>query len=890
MARPLAALRRRLRRHPRRWTAAAVALVALLAAGIAAWVTCGFAGCPDVATLAVYQPEGASLLLDRHGEPFAELAPVAGGRVALHELPSRVPQAFVAVEDRRFFAHGGIDWRRLAGAFVANLRAGGIEEGGSTITMQLARNLFPERIEAERETAGRKLLELRMARAIESHFSKQEILELYLNHIYFGHGAHGIEAASRHYFGHPAASLDLAEAALLAALPKAPSHYDPRAHPQAARERRDLVLALMEEQGRVPPGQAAEARRAPLALAGERPAEPRQGAAPHFAEAVRRELEERFGRALYRRPVRVWTTLDLPLQRRAEEALAAQLAAVEAGEHGAYPGAGEGRPLDGAVVFLDARRGDALAWVGGRDYGRSQFDRVAHTARQPGSAFKPFVYAAALADGHALSEPLEDRPLTVELPGGDTWEPRNADDRYAGALALERALALSKNVATARLAREVGEERVAALAERLGVRPPIPHHPSMALGTVSLSPLELAAAYTPFATLGTRVTPRLVLRVDEPDGTVVWRSEPRGAEVLDPGVAYLVNRALAGAVDRGTGREARQPGVTGPLAGKTGTSDGNADAWFVGYTPSVVGVVWLGFDTPRQIAPGASGGRLAAPVWGRVAAGLGAAGDWQRPESVVERPIDPASGLPLAAGCRPAGAAAEPGLFLADRVPEAHCPGREPPSRQAFAAVRGGDAAPAAPVEERPLAVAEREATDDPAPARGDTAADDVAEAPPEPAAPVAPRTEAPAPVETASAEEREPEREPAEEPAEVPAPLTGWWQLTTRITDSRMERYEGLELGFRVHLSQDGGRITGEGTKWSEAGARLSGGRRTPIRLEGELDGDTLVLSFDEQGSRRASGGVLRFRREAGGRAFGGGFSSDAAGSRGVATLRRLP
>ena len=305
------------RRRRRRWplVLAALALLLLAVAG-AAWWTCGFGKCPDVEALARFQPRAASLLLDRHGTPVAQLSPVTHRVVRLHEMPNHVPEAFLAAEDQRFHQHGGIDWRRVGGAFLANVRAGEVEEGASTVTMQLARNLFPRVLPAAEREIDRKLLEMRVAQAIESRYSKAEILELYVNHIYFGNGARGIAAGARHYFRREPAELTLAQAALLAALPRAPTRYDPRRHPETARERRDVVLGLMAAQGRVAEEVVAAARAEPLGIAPP-PREPGPGEGPWFAAQVREALEEELGAALWDEPIRVWTTLDLPLQQAA---------------------------------------------------------------------------------------------------------------------------------------------------------------------------------------------------------------------------------------------------------------------------------------------------------------------------------------------------------------------------------------------------------------------------------------------------------------------------------------------------------------------------------------------------------------------------------------------
>jgi penicillin-binding protein 1A len=660
-----------------------------------AWDTCGFQGCPDVGDVTRRQLDGASLLVDRNGEPFANLLATEPRMVELASLPPTVREAFLAVEDQRFYKHAGIDWRRVVGAARANLRAGGFEQGFSTITMQIARNLFPDRIPGRARTLKRKLLEIRVAREIERRFGKDEILELYLNHIAFGQGTRGIEAASLVYFGREAKSLTLAESALLAALPKAPARYDPRAHPDAARARRDLVLRLMEQQGRVSHEAARAAREEPLGVAEAPPPRAQDPInSAYFAEAVRAELERSLGDSLYAQPVRVFTTLDLAVQREAVAALETQLRAIESGKLGAFkgplyaPGPPTGAPyLQGAVVVMDARGGDVLAWLGGRDSGQSQFDRVASARRLAGSAFKPFVYAAAFGRGYALSQPLVDEPFALALSDGSVWQPRNFGDSYDGHVSLRQALAASKNVPTVHLAEAVGRPVVASLAGRAGIED-VPLEPSMALGTVAVSPLELTAAYTAFAAGGVRALPRLVLRVETMDHRVLWSSQPARAPVLDAGVAFLVTQALRDAVDRGSGARARRGGLRGPAAGKTGTTNDGTDAWFVGYTPELVAGVWIGFDEPRTIVRGATGGRLAAPVWGRLMAAVAGsrkpAKDWPTPNGVVVREVDPWSGLVLADGCEGWSGASHREFFLEGFVPASYCPGRDEPPASGF--------------------------------------------------------------------------------------------------------------------------------------------------------------------------------------------------------------
>jgi penicillin-binding protein 1A len=656
-----------------------------------AWFRCGIDGCPDVARLRSYQPGKASRVLDRKGRLFAELRPVEGETLPLRRIPAHVRAAFLAIEDQRFYGHHGVDWRRVMGAAAANLRRTSYGEGFSTITMQLARNVFPRRIDPRERSLGRKLLEMRVAYAIEDRFSKDEILELYLSHIYFGNGARGIDAAARHYFGIGASSLSLAQAALLAALPKGPTVYDPRRHPDRARERRNLVLTLMEQQRRIEPAAADKARASPLGVVRRRRLPGDKDTAPYFVEEIRRQVEERFGERVYDETLRVTTSLDVDVQRPAEEELQRQLRTVESGALGRFRGPRywpSAAPFDnatpylqGAVVALEVGTGDVLAWVGGRDFHQSRFDRVKSSLRQVGSAFKPFVYAAALAEGHVLSERLVDEPIRVRLARNRWWEPKNYDQDYEGEVTVRDALVRSKNIPTVRLADAVGLGVVADVARKAGIESTIDPTPAMPLGTVAVSPLELATAYGAFAGLGQAALPRTLLRVEAESGAELWSADPpRFRRPIDPGVAFLVTNVLQDAVSRGTGAAVRALGFDGPAAGKTGTTNDATDTWFVGYTPEMVAAVWIGFDERRPIMPGASGGRVAAPAWARmmlrVYADRPMPAPWRPPATVFQARVDPPTGAPLEDGCEPAGGASYLELFLRGKTPAAVCPYR----------------------------------------------------------------------------------------------------------------------------------------------------------------------------------------------------------------------
>ena len=663
------------------------ALLAVLVVGAAAggvglallWPRCSGDGCPDVAALRSYTPPQASQVLDREGKLVAHLAPERRIVVPLRKIPANVTGAFLAVEDKRFYRHHGVDYRRIAGALVRDVQAMAWEQGFSTLTMQLARNVFPEHLSREK-TLRRKVWEVMLARRIEREFTKDEILELYLNQIYLGAGLYGVEAAARGYFGKPAAELTDAEAALLAALPRAPSYYDPRRNPAAAVERRNLVLSLMARAGVVSPAEAEAAKARPLGLA---PPPEARGRAPYFVAAVRRELRERFGPEAETEGLRVYTTLDPVLQANAERELVRQIQAAEKGEFGRWrrPVCSSGRSetpercLQGLFVAMDPRDGAVLALVGGRDYALSQFDRVTQAKRQAGSAFKPIVYATALGQGIPISTPLLG-PGAVDTLGA--YRPADHVSDTA-TVDLRQALRLSSNRATVVLGERVGVGSVVETAKSLGLTTPIHPYPSTFLGAAEVVPLELVAAYTAFANNGAVAKPRLIRRVEDARGNVVWESRPERKYVLQPGVAFLTTSLMRDVVDHGTGYAVRRAGVPHavPVAGKTGTTNDGTDVWFIGATPDVVAGVWLGFDRPAPVLGGdASGTLLAAPVWGRVMARYyethAPPAPWAAPADLERHRVDRATGLLATPNCPHEDVVEE--YFLAGTAPVDFCP------------------------------------------------------------------------------------------------------------------------------------------------------------------------------------------------------------------------
>ncbi|MDX2183939.1 MAG: PBP1A family penicillin-binding protein [Gemmatimonadaceae bacterium] len=663
---------------PRRpWLRVLLLLVCFVAGAgagtaVGGWtLICRGGACPAVDVLEQYTPRQTSKLYAADGRFVAELGIERRTVVPLTELPQVIVDAFVMTEDKRFYEHRGVDWVRVFGAGAVNIVRGGYAQGFSTITMQLARNVFPERLTREKSII-RKLREVKVALAIERAYPKDRILELYLNQIYLGNGAHGVETAAQRYFGKRARDLSLAEAATLAALPKAPERYNPRRYPERAVQRRNTVIELMRRERVITDADAARARAYPLTLA---TAEQSGDVAAWFVEWVRRELDQHFGRELYERGLKVYTTLDVDLQSAAARALEQQLRSIESGAHGEYrhvsfetalakggstdgDGAARSPYLQGAFVVIDPRSGAVRAMVGGRDFDDSKFNRATQALRQPGSTFKPIVYSAAIEAGRPTTTLLDDSPLTLAQDAGDDWTPQNYDLKFEGPVTMRRALTLSRNIPAIRLGMELGEDRVIEMARRFGLSSPMPPFPSLHIGSADVYPIEMIAAYTTFATLGTRSTPYAIVRVESADGTVLWEPAPLRETVMSPAQAWLVTSMLRDVVDRGTAAAAvRGGGFTLPAGGKTGTTNDGADVWFIGFTSDLVAGVWMGFDRPTKIKSNAQGGQLAAPAWTAFMKEAyqqrPAPPDWPRPAGLVAREIDKYTGQLRSPICPP---------------------------------------------------------------------------------------------------------------------------------------------------------------------------------------------------------------------------------------------
>ncbi len=565
--------------------------------------------------------------------------------VPLDRVSPHLVSAILAIEDQRFYAHSGIDLVRVVGAAWTNVRQGRAAQGGSTITQQLARQSFLVRD----KTVRRKLREVVVAARLEREFTKDEILQLYLNKVYFGDGLYGVEAASLGYFGKPAATLELAEAALLAGLVQSPSTYAPTASLDRAIARRNVVLGAMHRSGAIDEPTYEAAVRSEVALTDALRREEAYG--QYFKEEVRRQLVRWLGwEQVYEGGLRVYTTIDLAMQKAAEAEVARGLEEIEA-RQARQAGNRADAPLQAALLAMDPHTGEVRAMVGGRDFTESPFNRAVQARRQPGSAFKPFVYAAALERGYSpasLLTNLNDPIMTLE----GEWIPE--DERLESvSLTMRTALRVSSNRAAVRMLDQIGVAAAVQSAEELGLgsMPPVP---SLALGSGEVTLVSLTAAYAAFANAGMLPTPTLIRRVENMDGEVLYEAVPSVRRTFSAATAFQMTMMMADVIDGGTAWTARREGFRLPAAGKTGTTNNYHDVWFVGYTPQLVASVWVGYDQPRTILRNGSAGEVAVPMWGRFmrAATEGdAATRFRAPETVTTARICRLSGQRATDGC-----------------------------------------------------------------------------------------------------------------------------------------------------------------------------------------------------------------------------------------------
>ena len=716
-------------------------LASLAAAGLAAALV--YPSLPSLEALTDYRPKVPLRIYSEEGGLLAEFGEEKRSVVRLQEVPLVLRQDILAAEDERFYQHGGVDTLGVARAALSNLLSGGAKEGASTITMQVARNFFL----SSEKTLRRKLNETLLAFKIERELSKDQIFELYLNQIYLGQRAYGFAAAAQVYFGKPIGRIDLAEAAMLAGLPKAPSAYNPVVNPARAQARQHYVLRRMHELGYINDQQLAQAKAVKLKVRGS--ARLDDAAASHIAEMARQYVFQRYGDTIYASGMKVYTTIRLAEQKAAEAAV--RLGVVEFNRRRGYPGpeaqvpwpadpeararavedalslpeingllpavvmaveakqirarlrGGEeivlgereikfagnalakktpvakrlqpgslirvvqpepGKPwqltylpsVEAALVSLSPNDGAIRALVGGFNFARNQFNHITQAWRQPGSTFKPFIYSAALERGITPATVFEDAPVEVDpaLTGGQVWAPKNYDGTMDGPITVRTALTHSKNLVSIRLLEATGPEFARDHAARFGFSANrIPPYLTLALGSGEVTPLQLVSAYAVFANGGILPSPYFLTRITDKDGKVLesFQAKP-GERVLDPRNAFIMTTLMQDVVRRGTGAAASRLGRS-DLAGKTGTTNDHRDTWFAGYNPDRVAVAWMGYDQPRPLGPGETGGVAALPIWMRY---MGAALQGQPvkgygvPEGVVTLAVDRATGVPRPEG------------------------------------------------------------------------------------------------------------------------------------------------------------------------------------------------------------------------------------------------
>ena len=581
-------------RHLARMAIAIAALAALLLGVALAWI----ASLPDIRSLDDYRPQVATMILDRANRPIGAIAKEFRVIIPYSSLPPLLPRAFVAAEDSRFWEHDGLDGWSIVRAAFNNLRSGRRSQGGSTITQQVTRALLlsPEK------SYLRKTAEAVLAFRLERMLTKEEILAIYLNEIYLGEGAYGVEAAARTYFGKKASQLTLGEIALLAGLPQSPTNYSPLKQPEAARARQRYVLNRMAEDGIITDDAARSAYEEGLPLAGNW----RRSVNGYFTLYIRQQLLTRYTEAdLYEKGLHVATTVDARFQEAAGRAVQAGAAGIAA----RHPG--EPMP-QGALVALDTGSGRIQAMIGGVDFTENQFNRAVQAHRQPGSAFKPLLYAAALEQGVSPDTVMQDTPIALYSDAGTPWRPQNFRNEYRGTVHLTDALVHSSNVAAVRLLQQIGPQQVILTARKMGIATPLNADLPLALGTSPVSLLELTAAYAAIANQGVYRAPVGITRIGVRHGGFIPWPQSEATQVITPATASWLHAAMTQAVRRGTGKNAADvPGASG----KTGTTDNHVDAWFVGSAPDLTAGVWLGHDRNMPLGTGETGGQAAIPVW-----------------------------------------------------------------------------------------------------------------------------------------------------------------------------------------------------------------------------------------------------------------------------------
>ncbi len=558
---------------------------------------------PGIDALKDYRPSIASRVYDDNNELIDEFYLEDRKVVKINDIPKIIPSAFIAAEDSRFYQHRGFDIQSISRAVLKNFEAGHIVQGASTITQQVAKMMY---LSPEKKYL-RKVKEAILAYKIDKYLTKEEILNLYLNQIYLGHGTYGIESAALGYFGKSAHALTLPEAALLAGLPKAPSTYSPFLHYEKAKQRQIYVLTRMMEEGYIAEAEMKQAIAAPLKL---RSIKPKDKVAAYFIEHVRRYVQEKYGAdVLYKEGLSIYTTLNLSAQRDARDAVEKGLAELEDREKH------ERGLAQGALYSMDVHTGAIRAMVGGRDFSKSEFNRATQSRRQPGSAFKPLIYTAAFDKGMNPSTRFVDSPIVFEDVSREDglWKPKNFDEKFLGPITMRTALVQSRNVVTIKILQDIGIDYAASYAMNMGITSQLTRNLSLALGTSGVTLQELVRAYGVLANGGKKVTPYFIKKIVDRTGNVFEETKIQSEQVIDSRIAFMTTYVMQDVVESGTGRRVKSIGR--PIAGKTGTTNDVRDAWFIGFTPSIITGVWVGFDQEISLGKQEVGGRAAAPIW-----------------------------------------------------------------------------------------------------------------------------------------------------------------------------------------------------------------------------------------------------------------------------------
>ena len=592
-------------------------------------------GLPDIAAWN-FEPKRLTKVFSNNGTHLHNFLEENREIISYEELPKSMEDALISIEDQRYFSHWGIDIRRILGALVVNIQSmSPTAQGASTITQQLARNVFVEEVGNQRSSASwqalastyaRKIREQITSIYIERLYTKQEILTMYLNKVYFGHGAHGLKAAAEYFFGKHVSELSIEESALLAGLLKAPNGYSPLRKPERAMKRRNQVLYSMVQNGKLSQSSYRRLRETPIKIQMHEETNS-SGSAPYFVEYVRQQLQKELGNTLYRDGYTIHTSLNSSMQQIAEKYYKQEVKRVEnnvnqyLSRQDSSAGLPDSAEVQAAFIAMDPQTGQILALIGGKDFGKSKFNRATQAKRQPGSSFKPFVYTAAIDNNRFTTEIIEDNAITLyDQSTGRFWDPENYDKKFLGPMTLRDGLKQSRNLIALRLTDDIGPNLIRRYAQNMGIKTPIKAIPSIGIGTSEVTLIDMVAAYSVYPNKGVYVEPYSITAINDKEGNELFRKKSGDKhEVLRPAVAVIVTDMMRSVMDDvgGTGRKARSRfGFSPAAAGKTGTTNDYTDAWFIGFTPHLVAGVWVGIDNPSlRLWPRQAGSSAALPMW-----------------------------------------------------------------------------------------------------------------------------------------------------------------------------------------------------------------------------------------------------------------------------------